>query len=117
MPRLACTFDRFLEIILAHGFELHRHGGTSHRRYRRVVDGVVYFVDYAAHNGKDQIKLGTLKSMIRQSGLPEELFESARIDGAGDLTMLWKIAIPLSAGILGTLTILNVIWAPRMLAS
>ncbi len=43
------------------------------------------------------------------AGLPEELFESARIDGAGDLTMLWRIAIPLSGGILGTLAVLNIV--------
>jgi ABC-type glycerol-3-phosphate transport system permease component len=43
------------------------------------------------------------------ASLPEELFESARIDGAGDVTMLWRIAVPLSGGILGTLGILNVL--------
>ena len=41
-------------------------------------------------------------------GLPGELFESARLDGAGELQIMTRIAAPLSAPILGTLAILNV---------
>ena len=74
MPRLNCTFRQFIEILLAHGFELLRHDGGSHRRYRGVVDGVVCYVDVAAHNLGDHPKPGTLKSMIRQSRLPKRLF-------------------------------------------
>lgn len=46
------------------------------------------------------------------AGLPEELFESARIDGAGEFTILRKITAPLSKPILGTLALLQVygIW-------
>ncbi len=33
-------------------------------------------------------------------GLPEELFESAKVDGAGDAQMFWHVALPLSAPIL-----------------
>lgn len=74
MPRLVCTFGRFLDIILANGFELHREGATSHKRYRAVIDGQVRFVDFAAHSHHDEIATGTLKSMIRQSGLNQKLF-------------------------------------------
>jgi predicted RNA binding protein YcfA (HicA-like mRNA interferase family) len=74
VPRLKCTFAEFIEIIEAHGFVLHRHGATSHRRYRAVVHGVVYYVDIAGHRMSDEIAPGTLASMIRQSGLPKELF-------------------------------------------
>ena len=74
MPRLSCTFRRFIEIITQHGFELHRQGATSHRRYRGVVNDEVRYVDIAVHNLKDEIKPGTLQSMIRQSGLPKSLF-------------------------------------------
>ncbi|MDO5422570.1 MAG: carbohydrate ABC transporter permease [Eubacteriales bacterium] len=35
-------------------------------------------------------------------GLPEGLFEAARLDGAGEWTMLWKIAVPLSKPIVAT---------------
>ncbi|MBS1706648.1 MAG: carbohydrate ABC transporter permease [Armatimonadetes bacterium] len=38
--------------------------------------------------------------------LPQELFESGSIDGAKDLTMLWKIALPLSRPVLGYLALL-----------
>ena len=42
------------------------------------------------------------------ASLPNELFEAARIDGANELTMLVRIALPLSAPILLTLTVLQV---------
>ena len=74
MSRLSCTFREFLQIIESNGFALHRSGGGSHRRYRGIVGGEVRFVDIAAHNLTDDIRPGTLKSMIRQSGLPEALF-------------------------------------------
>ncbi len=41
-------------------------------------------------------------------GLPHELFESARLDGANELGVMRNIAIPLSMPILGTLMIMNV---------
>jgi ABC-type glycerol-3-phosphate transport system permease component len=43
------------------------------------------------------------------AGLPEELFEAARIDGCTVLGLYWRICIPLSLPILGTLAILNVV--------
>ncbi len=42
------------------------------------------------------------------ASLPNELFEAARIDGANELTMLVRIALPLSAPILLTLTVLQI---------
>lgn len=74
MPRLSCTFRDFIEIIEAHGFELHRHGKTSHRRYIGTVNGETRFVDVAYHKINDDILPKTLASMIRQSGLPKRLF-------------------------------------------
>lgn len=41
-------------------------------------------------------------------GLPHELFESARLDGASELGVMRNIAIPLSMPIMGVLIILNV---------
>ena len=41
--------------------------------------------------------------------LPGELFESARLDGASELQVLGRIAVPLSAPILGTLAIMSVL--------
>lgn len=42
--------------------------------------------------------------------LPREIFESARIDGAGDLLILWKIVIPLSLPALLTLVVVNALY-------
>ncbi|MHB9034207.1 MAG: carbohydrate ABC transporter permease [Anaerolineae bacterium] len=41
-------------------------------------------------------------------GLPHELFESARLDGANELGVMRNIAIPLSMPIIGTLMIMQV---------
>jgi predicted RNA binding protein YcfA (HicA-like mRNA interferase family) len=74
VPRLKCSYSEFLKIIEGCGFTLHRQGATSHRRYRGVIDGRVRFVDLAPHNPNAEIPIGTLNSMIRQSGLPKRLF-------------------------------------------
>jgi predicted RNA binding protein YcfA (HicA-like mRNA interferase family) len=74
VPRLSCTYARFVAIIEAHGFVLHRHDGTSHRLYRAVVRGTVHMVTVAGHRDADDVPTGTLQSMIRQSGLPKSLF-------------------------------------------
>jgi ABC-type glycerol-3-phosphate transport system permease component len=41
--------------------------------------------------------------------LPEELFEAARMDGCSVLGLYWRICIPLSYPILGTLAILQIV--------
>ena len=38
-------------------------------------------------------------------GLPDGLFEAAKLDGAGEWTMLWKVACPLSKPIMATFTL------------
>jgi len=40
-------------------------------------------------------------------GIPEELYESARIDGAGHWTLIWDITMPLTLPVIATLAILN----------
>ncbi len=42
--------------------------------------------------------------------LPKELFESARIDGAGDFLILWQIVLPLSLPALLTLVVVNALY-------
>jgi ABC-type glycerol-3-phosphate transport system permease component len=42
--------------------------------------------------------------------LPKEVFEAARLDGAGELRLLWSIAVPLALPGLGTIAILNVLF-------
>lgn len=41
--------------------------------------------------------------------IPNSLFESAKLEGAGDMTLLFRIAIPLSGAIIWTLVIMNII--------
>lgn len=48
-----------------------------------------------------------LRSFI--SGLPEELFEAARIDGASELATLRSLVLPLMKPILGTIAIMNLL--------
>jgi ABC-type glycerol-3-phosphate transport system permease component len=43
------------------------------------------------------------------ASLPEELFEAARMDGAGVLGLYWRICLPLSYPVLGTLAIMNIV--------
>jgi alpha-glucoside transport system permease protein len=45
------------------------------------------------------------------SAIPDELFESARIDGAGDLRIFLRIVLPLSAPVLASLAIMQFLWA------
>jgi predicted RNA binding protein YcfA (HicA-like mRNA interferase family) len=70
VPRLKCTFREFIAIIVAHKFQLERQEG-SHRHYKNAKGNLV---TVAAHDLGDEIKTGTLQSMIRQSGLPKKLF-------------------------------------------
>jgi alpha-glucoside transport system permease protein len=44
-----------------------------------------------------------LKNFI--SALPQELIEAARVDGAGHLTIFWKVILPLSVPALASLAI------------
>jgi ABC-type glycerol-3-phosphate transport system permease component len=41
------------------------------------------------------------------SGIPEEIYDSARIDGANHWGLIWRITMPLSLPILATLGVLN----------
>ncbi len=50
--------------------------------------------------------------------VPKELFESARIDGAGDFLILWQIVLPLSLPALVTLVVVNslYVWNDLLIA-
>ena len=43
-------------------------------------------------------------------GLPKELFDSAKIDGASDFGIFWRIALPLSVPALASLVIFQFMW-------
>ncbi|MGH9213280.1 MAG: carbohydrate ABC transporter permease [Acidimicrobiales bacterium] len=42
-------------------------------------------------------------------GLPREVFEAARVDGAGPFRLLWSVALPMSRPILGVVSIFAVL--------
>lgn len=42
-------------------------------------------------------------------GLPEEMFEAARMDGAGHFDLYWRLTLPLSGPVLSVIAILNII--------
>ena len=69
-------FRQFIRILESHGFELARQCGTSHRVYKGQAGGRTRLVVVACHSENDDIKPGTLSSMIRQSGLPKRAFRS-----------------------------------------
>jgi predicted RNA binding protein YcfA (HicA-like mRNA interferase family) len=66
-------FRDLIRILEDHGFELARQRG-SHRTYKGQVSGELRVVVIAYHRESDDIRPGTLSSMIRQSGLPKKLF-------------------------------------------
>jgi predicted RNA binding protein YcfA (HicA-like mRNA interferase family) len=67
-------FREFIRNLESHGFALARQSGTSHRVYKGRIGGRTRLVVVACHSENDDIKPGTLSSMIRQSGLPKRTF-------------------------------------------
>ena len=67
-------FRDFIRILVRHGFELDRQSGSSHRVYKGRIGSTTRLVVVACHSENDDIKPGTLASMIRQSGLPKRTF-------------------------------------------
>lgn len=53
--------------------------------------------------------LGVFLLRVFFESQPDELFEAARIDGAGDLQLFWHVAMPLCAPMMGTLAVMNAI--------
>jgi ABC-type glycerol-3-phosphate transport system permease component len=56
--------------------------------------------------GGQALAIFVFRSSIR--GIPEELFEAARVDGANHLRMLWRIVVPLSYPIMIAIGLLNI---------
>lgn len=50
--------------------------------------------------------------LMRQSivGIPDDLLEAARLDGAGEFRIFWQIVLPLCKPALASLAIINIIW-------
>jgi predicted RNA binding protein YcfA (HicA-like mRNA interferase family) len=73
-PHKRMKFRDFVRTLLRHGFALDRQRGGSHRVYKGRVGGKTRLVVVACQSESDDIKPGTLSSMIRQSGLPKRTF-------------------------------------------
>ena len=67
------TTREVIAILRENGFELDRQKG-SHRTFKGIVKGSTRIVLVSGHNLGADIPKGTLKSIIRQSGLPAEAF-------------------------------------------
>lgn len=57
-----------------------------------------------------QIVFGTFLMRTFFETLPQEYFEAARLDGAGEMTLLFRIALPLAIPALATLGILDLLF-------
>jgi predicted RNA binding protein YcfA (HicA-like mRNA interferase family) len=64
-------FRDFVRILARHGFELDRQRG-SHRVYKGRIGGRTRLVVVACHSENDDIRAGTLASMISAVGTAQE---------------------------------------------
>ena len=69
-------YREVIEILEQHGFQFERQGRGSHRVYQRVSGDRQYVVILSYGRSGEDIKPGTLGSIIRQSGLPRSVFRS-----------------------------------------
>lgn len=51
--------------------------------------------------------------LVRQymATIPEELFDAAKMDGAGTISALWRVAVPISKPVIATLSVLTFVFA------
>ena len=56
------------------------------------------------------IPFGTYLMWITFQGLPEEVVDAAVVDGATQVTVLWKVLVPMAKPAIGALTIFFFIW-------
>jgi predicted RNA binding protein YcfA (HicA-like mRNA interferase family) len=68
-------FRQVAQILESNGFERIRQKG-SHQTYRGTVNGKTAIVVLAFSSAGEDVRAGTLASIIRQSGLPRKLFRS-----------------------------------------
>lgn len=54
-----------------------------------------------------QVAMGTFLTRSSMEGISKSLFEAAEIEGAGDMSILTKVVIPLSKPIISTVTIMT----------
>jgi multiple sugar transport system permease protein len=57
------------------------------------------------------VPFGVLIFTAFMSGIPEELFQAARIDGAGSFRVFWSIVLPVSRNAIVTVSLFAFLWA------
>jgi multiple sugar transport system permease protein len=57
------------------------------------------------------VPFGVLIFTAFMSGIPEELFQAARIDGAGRFRVFWSIVLPVSRNAIVTVSLFSFLWA------
>ena len=68
------TYRRVITILEEHGFSFERYGKGSHRVYQAERSGKRWGVILSFSQLGEDVKPGTLSSIIRQSGLPRDAF-------------------------------------------
>ncbi|MDE2787922.1 MAG: type II toxin-antitoxin system HicA family toxin [Chloroflexota bacterium] len=68
------TYRQVVSILERHGFVFERHGKGSHRVYQAHHSGQRWSVTLSYSQLGEDVKPGTLGSIIRQSGLPRDAF-------------------------------------------
>lgn len=63
------TFKDVEKFLKSHGFQLH-HTRGSHYYYVRIANGISYLTS-VPHHGAKSIHPDTIKSIIKQSGVPK----------------------------------------------
>ena len=67
-------YREVIDILERNGFQFQRQGRGSHRVYQRVSGDQRYIVVLSYGRPGEDVKSGTLGSIIRQSGFPKEAF-------------------------------------------
>jgi multiple sugar transport system permease protein len=57
------------------------------------------------------VPFGVLIFTAFMSGIPEELFQAAKIDGAGSFRVFWSIVLPVSRNAIVTVSLFSFLWA------
>lgn len=91
------------------GVYVHQLGWTADNLEATGIPGLPWLPLWLAHAGYGlPFAIYLLANFFR--GLPSDLFESAEIDGAGTLTVFFRIILPLSVPAIASLVIFQFLW-------
>ena len=58
--------------------------------------------------------IGFIILLAGLQGIPRELYEAARVDGAGELKIFWKITVPLMVPVFILVSVLTILWTMQL---